>query len=140
MFSEKRMFIMGVFYMALAIHQSQSMWWGCLYERSYFVPENATTMNDTDCEMEAMSENAPNVTMTDFRKDQEFLNDIGVGNEFRLCEIIVARSYRVIPAGTETSYNFVSGTVEPIVRAKIEVGADEDRMEDLFPRLADNLE
>lgn len=71
---EKKMLIMGVFFLALAVQQGHSMWWGCLYERSYFVPENATTMNDTDCEAEAMSENAPNVTMSDFRKDQDFLS------------------------------------------------------------------
>eukprot|EP00095_Tigriopus_kingsejongensis_P001813 maker-scaffold10_size831480-snap-gene-3.21 protein:Tk01813 transcript:maker-scaffold10_size831480-snap-gene-3.21-mRNA-1 annotation:"glycoside hydrolase family 12" len=121
-------YFLSLLVLGVAINVSQAMWWGCQEDRRFFVPQNETTMDDQGCELEATSENAPNGTEGNFRMDDTFMNGIGAGNTFELCEIIQSKSYYVLPMTTTTTYKFVNGTVQPVLKVALEAGSEDDRM------------
>ncbi|TRY76955.1 hypothetical protein TCAL_15912 [Tigriopus californicus] len=119
MICNNRLFVVGVFLLALSIEQGHCFFWGTRWERSFFVPAIATTNGDDDCRVEATGTNAPTRVQGDFRHDQDFLSNVGLNNTFRVCQVLERRRFGWFGGNTRTSYNYLTGTVGSLLRAII---------------------
>ncbi|TRY66014.1 hypothetical protein TCAL_13993 [Tigriopus californicus] len=119
MFVSNRLFVLGVFLMAMAIEQGHCFFWGTRWERSFFVPGLSTTNNNDDCRREAIGNNAPAVIWGDFRQHQGFLSNVGLNNPFSVCEVLVQRRHGLFVRFVRTSYSLFRGTVGSLFRAII---------------------